>query len=210
MKEVIGNATLYLGDCMQIISEIETVDAVITDPPYGINWKPRTNHQDQPWKDIIDFDIAQILIGKKHIIWGAQYHVKALPDSDAWLTWCKRPIDSDFSLDQRSYATTETAWSDFGKSKFFSHVWDGGKRAGKKDNRSFCHPSQKPIELMEWCVNLCDDCDIVFDPFMGSGTTGIAANNLGKSFIGIEKEKEYFDIACERIFSASQQQRLFA
>ena len=129
---------------------------------------------------------------------------------EGWLTWCKRPISCDFSNDSRSYATTELAWRNWGKAKFFVHVWDGGKRAGASENRDFCHPSQKPVELMEWCIGLLpSEAEMVLDPFMGSGTTGVAAMNLQRKFIGIEREQKYFDIACKRIEQTQAQERLF-
>jgi len=209
----IGDCKLALADCRDILPTLGKVDAVVTDPPYGIGWKPRVTHQDQPWVDEIDFDIRSVLIGRHHVIWGGQYFADKLPVGEGWLTWCKRPFGGglDFSNDSRSYATTEMAWRDFGKSAFMVHVWDGGMRAGHADNRTFCHPSQKPIEVMEWCVrHLPDGSDTILDPFMGSGTTGVACVNLGRSFIGIEREPSYFDIAVRRIEEAYKQPRLFA
>ena len=207
----IGNATLYQGDCLEILPTLDKVDAVVTDPPYGINWKPRINHtgEDHLWVDDKEFDPAEFLsIGDYHLFWGAQYFSDKLPISEAWATWVKRPIDTDFSNDNRTFATTELAWSDWGKARFKCQVWDGGKRAGKAENRTFCHPSQKPVEVMEWC--LPKDSETILDPFMGSGTTGVACMNLGRKFIGIEIERKYFDIACERIENAQRQKRLFA
>jgi len=209
-KEVIGDCTLYLGDCRDILPTLGNVDAVVTDPPYGIGWKPRVNHQDQPWIDKIDFDIRDFIIGKYNCVWGGQYFCDKLPISGSWLTWCKRPIDFDFSRDNRSYATTELAWRNWGKSKFISLVWDGGMRSGVEDNRTFCHPSQKPIEVMRWCISeLPIDANLVLDPFMGSGTTGVACAKLGRKFIGIEIEPKYFDIACKRIRKAYDQPDFF-
>jgi DNA modification methylase len=205
----IGNAVLYRGDCAEVLPTLAKVDAVITDPPYGIGWKPRVNHQDQPWVDVIDFDIRDILVGDFNLIWGGQYFADKLPVNGGWLTWCKRPIDG-FDNDSRSYATTELAWRDWGKAKFMSQVWDGGKRAGASENREFLHPSQKPIELMAWCLRqLPAEAKLVLDPFMGSATTGVAALQSGRSFIGIEREPKYFDIACRRIEQAMAQGKLF-
>ena len=208
---IIGDCQLYLGDCRDILPTLPKVDAVITDPPYGIGWKPRVNHQDQAWVDVIDFDIAAIAkLAKYQIIWGGQYFADKLPPVEGWLTWCKRPIDSDFSNDSRTYSTTELAYRNFGKSAFMCQVWDGGKRAGVSENRTFCHPSQKPIELMVWCIKkLPLDIKTILDPFMGSGTTGVAAVQMGRSFIGIEREPKYFDIACKRIEQAYAQGDFF-
>jgi site-specific DNA-methyltransferase (adenine-specific) len=206
----IGRAQLWLGDCRDILPTLGRVDAVVTDPPYGIGWKPRVTHQEQPWVDVIDFDIRELLVGRFNLVWGGQYFADVLPAKEGWLTWVKRPVDCDFSRDDRSYASTELAWRDWGKPRFISHVWDGGMRAGKPENRTFCHPSQKPIEVMEWCLRqLPDDAQTILDPFMGSGTTGVAAVQMGRDFIGIEREPKYFDIACRRIEEAQKQQDLF-
>ena len=207
---IIGDCTLYQGDCLEILPTLGKVDAVVTDPPYGIGWKPRVNHQDQTWVDTIDFDIRLIIVGRYNLVWGGQYHADKLPLSEGWLTWVKRPIDADFSGDSRTYATTEIAWRDWGKARFIKHVWDGGMREGVAENRSFCHPSQKPVEVMSWCIQqLPGEAQTILDPFMGSGTTGVACVKLGRKFIGIELEPKYFDIACERITKAYDQPDMF-
>jgi DNA modification methylase len=210
IERLADGVELHLGDCREILPTLGRFDAVVTDPPYGIGWKPRINHQDQQWVDEINFDIRQFLVGSYNLVWGGQYFADKLPVREGWLSWVKRPINCDFSNDERTYATTELAWRDWGKAKFIAHVWDGGMRAGKPENRTFCHPSQKPIEVMEWCIRqLPDDALSVFDPFMGSGTTGVAAVKLGRHFTGIEIEPKYFDIACRRISEALKQPDFF-
>lgn len=207
-KETIGNAELYCGDCAVILPQLEPVDLILTDPPYGINWKPRVNHQDQQWLDV-EIDI-RILAGRGRwlCVWGGNYYADKLPASEAWRIWLKRP--AGFDDDPRTYSPCELAWTNYGgKPKIKTHVWDGGKRQGKAENRTFCHPAQKPVEVMEWCLYQCpDEPQTICDPFMGSGTTGVAAMNLEKRFIGIERERKYFDIACERISQAQAQGRL--
>ncbi len=195
-----GSVQLYLADCLSVLPQLEagSVDAVVTDPPYGINWQPRVNHQDQPWVDDRAFDPSPFLrIGRFHVLWGANFYSARLPQSEAWLTWVKRPIDFDFSNDGRSYSTTELAWSDFGKSRFMCHTWDGGMRAGDPCNRTFCHPSQKPLELMQWC--LPDGARTILDPFNGSGTTTKMARECGRRYIGIEINADYCEIARKRL-----------
>ncbi len=210
-EEIIGDARLILGDCQEIMPELGKVDAVVTDPPYGIGWKPRVNHQDQTWIDNVPFDPTPFLsVGEYHLFWGGQYYAHLLPPKEGWLTWVKRPIDFDFSNDNRTYSTTELAWRDWGKAKFICQVWDGGMRAGKIENRTFCHPSQKPIEVMEWCVgDVPKVAQTILDPYMGSGTTGVACVNLGRKFIGIEIDEDYFNIAVKRIRQAYNQGDLF-
>ncbi len=199
-----GGIDLYLGDCLEVLPQLEagSVDAVITDPPYGIGWKPRVNHQDQTWKDNVTFDPSSLLgIGQRHVFWGANHYANRLPASSTWLAWVKRPIDIDFSGDKRSYSTVELAWCDFGNGcRFFANVWDGGKRSGDASNRTFCHPSQKPIELMLWCIP--PESKVILDSYMGSGTTGVACVRTGRRFIGIENDPKYFDIAVKRIDTA--------
>jgi DNA modification methylase len=209
--EKIGDCTLYLGDCREILPTLGKVDAVVTDPPYGINWKPRVNHQDQVWVDNVQFDPRPFLaVGRYHLFWGGQYFAHLLPPQEGWLTWVKRPTNHDFSNDERSYSSTELAWRDWGKPRFMVHVWDGGMRAGDPSNRTFCHPSQKPLELMDWCLRqLPPDAQMVLDPYMGSGTTGVACSKLGRRFIGIELDETYFDTACRRIEAAYKQPDMF-
>lgn len=210
-EERIGDCRLLLGDCLSIMPLLGKVDAVVTDPPYGIGWRARVNHQDQKWVDEITFDPAEIAgAGIEATIWGAEYLAPMLPASKAWLTWVKRPlIGFDFSEDGRSYATTEIAWTNKGKSAFFPLVWDGGMRAGDPSNRTFCHPSQKPVELMEWCLRRHKDADTILDPFMGSGTTLVACAKMGRKGIGIELDPDYFDIAVDRVRKAYEQPDLF-
>lgn len=207
--EKIGDATLYLGDCREILPTLGKVDAVVTDPPYGIGIRTRVNHQERQAWDTERVDLLPLLtVGRYHLFWGGQYYADVLPPAEGWATWVKRPLDGISK--RQTHATTELAWSDFGKARFFKLVWDGGKREGCEGNRTFCHPSQKPVELMAWCVaDLPNDTEVVLDPFMGSGTTGVACAQLGRRFLGIEREPSYFDIACRRIEEAYRQPRLF-
>jgi len=201
--------TLYCADCLDVLPTLGKVDAVVTDPPYGIGWKPRVNHQDQPWEDSATCDPATFMaLGEKHVIWGGNYIAHLLPPSGSWAAWLKRPTDKgDFSIDGRTYATMELAWTDFGKSRFIVHVWDGGMRAGEEQNRSFCHRSQKPVEVMAWCLRGLTGT--ILDPFMGSGTTGVAALRHGCNFVGIEIEPKYFEIAKRRILAELAQRKMF-
>jgi site-specific DNA-methyltransferase (adenine-specific) len=193
-----GRVTLYLGDALELIDRLKA-DAVVTDPPYNIGWRPRVNHQNDGWTDDEAFDPAPWLeIGSKHLFWGGNYIADKLPPSQSWHVWVKRPSDFDFSNDPRTYATIELAWSNYGtKAKHKVQVWDGGKRQGDPENRTFCHPSQKPIELMAWCMP--KDADVILDPYMGSGTTGIAAIRTGRKFIGVERDPAHYATALERI-----------
>lgn len=191
--------TIYHGDSRDWSGG--GVDIVLTDPPYGINWVPRVNHTDPIWRDDEQFNPARWLsIGREHVFWGGNYFAQSLPHSADWLTWIKRPIEHDFSNDRRSYSTVELAWSDLGcRARFKCQVWDGGMRAGMADNRDFSHPAQKPVELMLWCLSLSKTRGVVLDPFMGSGTTLLAAKRLGRRAVGIEREEQYCEAAVKRL-----------
>ncbi len=214
--EVIGGCELYLGDCMNVMSALGKVDAVVTDPPYGINygrmlkgkgdgnggsdghgWKsygaPDWDSQ-RPAKNI--FDIIRT-ISKLQIVWGGNYFTDYLPPTMQWLVWDKG--QRDFSL-----ADCEFAWSSQQKAaRIFTYSRGKALLDGKE------HPTQKPVALMEWCLGFLKSEERILDPFMGSGTTGVACVKTGRRFIGIEIAETYFDIACERIRKAYQQPDMF-
>jgi site-specific DNA-methyltransferase (adenine-specific) len=202
-KEVIGNAELYLGDCLEILPALPKVDAVVTDPPYGIGfgakhtkWSANRGVVLGEWdKEIPDVRFLTDY-APNVIIWGGERF--GLPVTRGWLTWVKPDAAPTF-------ASTEFAWTNREKPArhfIYSIGATNGERVG--------HPTQKPAALMEWCLSLLPDSNSIIDPFMGSGTTGVACANLGRKFIGIEIEPKYFDIACERIENSQKQQRLFA
>lgn len=211
----IGDATLYHGDCLEILPTLDKVDAVVTDPPYGIDVE--TNNK---WREAIDgthrnkyskvknddkpFDPSPLLaIGGKHLFWGANHYANYLPHSKGWIIWNKRDAGSS-----GMHSDAELAWTNaIGKTRCWNQFWQGNFRPMERQH-GFVHPTQKPVKLMEFCIGLVEG--LVFDPFMGSGTTGVACANLGRKFIGIEIERKYFDIACERIDAAYAQGRLFA
>jgi site-specific DNA-methyltransferase (adenine-specific)/modification methylase len=213
--EVIGDATLYLGDCREILPTLERVDAVITDPPYGIG-EAAKNHASRDklaktpgyirseWDDRpIDHDLLQTMIatGKHAIVFGGNYY--PMPAASCWLIWDKQNGANDF-------ADCELAWTNLPKAvRIFRHLWNGMIRAGEEKGQQRVHPTQKPIAVMQWCIEQAGMPETIVDPFMGSGTTGVAAVRLGRKFIGIEREPRYFDIACERIANAQRQESLF-
>lgn len=179
---------------------------VLTDPPYGIGedggrfrGRKGQGHRVLPklgWdKSRPHEDVFAWLISAPcgSIIWGGNYFADLLPPSKGWLYWDKL-MGGDF-------ADGELAWTSLDRAlrKFTRCNKDHGKE----------HPTQKPVPLMEWCLGFLPDARTILDPFMGSGTTGVACVNLGRRFIGIEIEETYFDVACRRIEEAYRQPRLF-
>ena len=179
---------------------------LITDPPYGIGKINQGGGRPEHFKDTLKWDLAtpeklflDWLISKsdKAIIWGGNYF--DLPPSRCWLAWVKRDAVPSMS-------SIELAWTNFdANAKFFD--WTIAATNGER----VAHPTQKPLALMRWCVERANSKDeTILDPFMGSGTTGVAAIQLGRSFIGIERDPAYFAIACKRIEQAVAQGQLFA
>jgi site-specific DNA-methyltransferase (adenine-specific)/modification methylase len=196
---VIGDATLYLGDCMDILPTLDKVDAVITDPPYGIGIAAnpvRQKHEKLNWDSCApsnDVIAAVLNLSDMHCIWGGNYF--DLPPSQCFYIWDKIQPEN-FSL-----AMCEQAWV---SKKGVAKLYRQSVLSYEKQ-----HPTQKPVELMMWCIKQFGEIKLIADPFMGSGTTGVAAIQMGRKFIGIEREPKYFDIACERIENAQRQQSLF-
>lgn len=218
---IIGNATLYLGDCREILPTLPKVDAVVTDPPYGMNldtdfskmkskiFKGKTGGVGYAAikGDDSEFHPQHLFISEKILLFGPDYYANQIPKTGTWLVWDKR---LDESADKMWGSIFELIWVSIKcKKDILRHKWAGIFGMEREDEPIRLHPTQKPVGLMERCVNLLK-AERVLDAYMGSGTTGVACMNLGRKFIGIEIEPKYFDIACRRIDDAQRQQRMFA
>jgi site-specific DNA-methyltransferase (adenine-specific)/modification methylase len=208
----IGDAVLYLGDCREILPTLGRVDAVVTDPPYGIAYErggggngKHNRRNDAPIiGDGRPFDPVPWMAWPC-ILWGANHYAAQLPHG-RWLAWNKlgdlQPWDD--------FCDVEFAWQNIrAADRIFNLMWKGIVQGEKTNGGTRSHPTQKPVALMEWCIGFIPDAEVILDPFMGSGTTGVAAVQLGRKFIGIEIEPKYFDIACRRIEEATRQGDLF-
>jgi site-specific DNA-methyltransferase (adenine-specific) len=222
---IIGNATLYLGDCREILPTLPKVDAVITDPPYGIGFGYEGRKDD-------GMDLYKLLIGPLAdrplalLMYPEEMMAQVVPvlgAPDDCFIWCynsmnnrqsriwgfwgikpdwtqvkqkpKNPLDKRITNEQVDGGVRHYDWcSDLQQVKNIS-------------DEKTAHPCQLPVELVSRIARFCK-ADTVIDPFLGSGTTGVACMNLGRKFIGIEIEPKYFDIACRRIEDAQRQQRL--
>ena len=200
--------TIYHADCAQVLPFLDPVDLLLTDPPYGIKragigaWDGRGHHggsrkayEDFGWDDNRpDVDLIRLAVAKASlaIIWGGNYFIDGLKPSSKWLVWDKG---------QRiSQADGELAYTNIPGAVRIRTV---NRCAIKADGA--CHPTQKPVEIMAWCIREAGEVRTILDPFMGSGTTLVAAKNLGKRAIGIERELKYCEIAVRRL----AQQTLF-
>ena len=216
-----GRVQLYLGDCRELLPSIQC-DAFVTDPPYGIGEAAGANksrgkmakakdYGSDEWDDRTASEEVAMIASRDvpSVVFGGNYY--RLPEASCWLIWDKMNGANDF-------ADAEMAWTNLKKAvRLFPYRWNGMIRWGS-DVRE--HPTQKPVEVMKWCVgHLPDDCETICDPFMGSGTTGVACVQLNRRFIGIEKESKYFEIAKRRIMEAMgkevtvngvRQRRMFA
>lgn len=212
ITEVIGDATLYCGDCREILPTLPKVDAMVTDPPYGMNFvsnhrltKHRKisndgNEEAFAWVSMLHVLNSKYIFGR----WDNLISIKNRPTSV--ITWIK----NNWSMGDLAHEyARQTEIIMFWPGEY--HKWPSGRpqdiiSAPRTGNNE--HPTEKPVYLLERLVG--HTLGVVFDPFMGSGTTGVACANLGRKFIGIEIEPKYFDIACERIAAAYAQGRLFA
>lgn len=202
-KVVIGGATLYCGNCMDALPALLPMEAVITDPPYGIGfaaqptkWQRLAGKKAESWDDATAPDPHILLgLGRVQVVWGGNYY--PLPPSRGWLSWFKPDAPP-------SMASIELAWTNLDRNaRQFS--WSIGATNAERVG----HPTQKPLALMAWTIEQAGRPKSILDPFMGSGTTGVAAAQLGLQFVGVERSRAYFDIACRRIEDAQRQATLF-
>lgn len=224
--EQFENATLYLGDCLEILPGFGPefqVDVLLTDPPYGLKMDKglylsggktvpsgftHTHFLKKREYDLKDWDNdppskewLDVLRGlsKYQFIFGGNF--MELPPTQCFLVWDKLNGTTQF-------ADCELIWTNLKKPvRLKRHLWNGVCR---KYQEPRFHPTQKPVELINWCFSfLPENVETVLDPYMGSGSIGVSAIQMGKQFIGIEREPDWFDQACKRIEAAARQQVLF-
>jgi len=204
-------AKIYLADCREILPEMPKVDLVLTDPPYGINadsimckqagtqygkaLAAKRYYGSTDWDDeAIDIDLINKAINQadKSIVFGGNYY--EMKPSSCWLVWDKENGSNNF-------ADCELAWTNLKQAvRIFRYKWNGmlQKHMGQNKEARF-HPTQKPVELMKWCIEQSKTEGTILDPFMGSGTTLRAAKDLQRKAIGIEIDERYCEIAANRL-----------
>ena len=211
VREVtIGRCRLICADMLQVLPTLEPVDLLLTDPPYGIDYGRSggfsASHGWGQWRENVEWDTERptreafdlmLAKSKEQIIWGGNYFADLLPPSMRWLSWDKG--QREFSL-----ADMELAWTSQQKA---ARVFTYGRGKAVRDGKQ--HPTQKPVALMQWCLGFAPDAQTVLDCYMGSGTSGVACVNLGRAFVGIERDEKYFNAACRRIEDAHRQADFF-
>jgi len=201
--------TIYHGDCADIIPQLPMVDLLLTDPPYGIGeaqnkrggiqggkaCAPSKDYGAADWDDQPASDALLALAiarAEKSIIFGGNYF--DLPPSSCWLVW-------DKDNGKNTYADCELAWTNLSKAvRLKRWRWHGmlqENSGSKKEVRQ--HPTQKPLAVMAWALEMVPDAAVVLDPFMGSGTTLRAAKDSGRDAIGIDLDERYCEIAADRL-----------
>ena len=196
--------TIYHGNAREIVPCLSGVDAVVTDPPYGIRYSPSQN-SGKAWgaKTFVGstvvagdgeaFDPTFLLRFPRLVLFGANHYADKLPPSSQWIVWDKRD-----GLTSNDFADCELIYTNgSGVARLFSHRWSGALRDSEKGEPRV-HPTQKPLVLMRWIIEPLE-AQTVLDPFMGSGTTLRAAKDLGRRGIGIEIEERYCEIAAKRL-----------
>jgi len=205
-KVVIGNAELWHGDCREVLPLVQA-DAVVTDPPYGISLDTdysslagSTRTYAPIHGDNEQFDPQPWLARWPCAFFGAEHFAQVLPAGGTFHVWDKR-----VTAKPNMFADFESWWTSWpsGPSRIFRFQWVCGVHPGLTPERVE-HPTVKPVQVMCAAMQKSTHARIL-DPYMGSGSTGLACHTLGRAFVGIERERKYFDIACERISRAQAQ-----
>lgn len=203
-EQLAEGVTLWQADCRDLLASIGRFDLLLTDPPFGIGQHGGRGHRKRSRAKVqekLDWDNerpelgvfkAMLSTAPHHIIWGGNYFADCLPIRSGWLYWQKL-IGGDFSDGELAWTSRTGALHEF---------------TYRKTNAEMEHPTQKPVALLTWCLDLFPQCESVLDPFAGVASTGVAAINRGVSFTGIEREPKYFDIACRRLSEAIRMPRL--
>jgi len=215
---IIGDCTLYLGDCLEIMKSIpdKSIDAVITDPPYQINLDTdysKIGRNNNTYAPIVgdNLKIAHHFLfsqGAVQVVFGSNNWMDELPNinDNAWICWDKRCTEK---ADNAIGKPFELAYVYGSKKWKIYRIQHGGWINNDGAGTPRVHPTQKPVLLMrQILIDYTNEPDTILDPFMGSGTTGVACVQTGRKFIGIEIDPKYFEIACKRIKDAQQQMRL--
>lgn len=185
-----ASVSLFLGDCREVTDRLDA-DVLVTDPPYGLGerwqggtWGANPMYADARRWDVKpdDSDLLAMIGDRPAVVWGGNYF--ALPPSRCWLAWIKNPAMATMADFELAWTTLDRPAKGYGSTR---------NPDGPRD-----HPTQKPVGLMEWCLSFVPD-GVILDPFAGSGTTLVAAKQLGRKAIGVEVDERYCEIAARRL-----------
>jgi site-specific DNA-methyltransferase (adenine-specific) len=221
MEQITPDVTIYLGDAYELITQFPSEAALITDPPYGQDYKSHHNSGRKPSNmvrkdgnfdpilgDDQPFDPSPFLRFSTVCLWGANFYTDKLPASRGWLIWDKlagkTPCDS---------SDCELAWTNRDMPvRMFTHLWRGIMRAGEENivHSPKLHPNQKPVALMQWCLQVLSipAGTPIVDAFMGSASLGVACYRMGYPYFGLEQDPIHYQTAKTRLIKETQQLRL--
>lgn len=202
-----GQVAIYHGDSREILPTLSRADLILSDPPYGISivgssgtvggTKAGKAREYAPVHgDNEAFDPSWLLpLAQRLILWGANHYAERLPSASKWLVWDKRDGgNSD------NFADCELAWTNLGgPARLHRQMWRGMLRSETQMDGVRFHPTQKPVGLMSWCIQVAGIDGLIADPYMGSGSTLRAAKDLGRRCVGIEMEERYCELAANRM-----------
>ena len=189
------SCTIYSADCAELMPELGRFDLLLTDPPYGIGedggaqrtrGSKRKNGEKQHWDKERPASIVfsmMLSVSLDQCIWGGNYFADMLPASRGWLYWSKM-MGGDFSDGELAWTSRDAVLKELRKSK---------------ETRDRLHPTQKPLAVIKWCLGFFPAAQTILDPFMGSGTTLVAAKLEGRKAVGIEISEKYCEIAANRL-----------
>jgi len=205
--------TIFHGDCRELLSEMPKLDLVLTDPPWGVNNQNSNSDKGRGYRpydkqapsrnflqcigDDVPFDPGFLLHVDNLILWGANHYSERLPSSSFWLAWDRKVG----KVGNNSITDAELAWTrgtTYRTVRIFRHMWAGYQRDSQA-RKKHLHPMEKPLALMTWCISWFPNCELICDPFMGSGPVLEAIKTFGKQGIGIELEEKYCEIAANRL-----------
>lgn len=202
--------TIYRADALEYLRKLpdNAFDVCLTDPPYGVgiakrgmvgnkavSFAPSSWDAKRPAREYFD-EIRRV--SRVQIIWGGNYFADILGASRCWLVWHKRPKNAT------CFADCELAWTSMdANARVLVHEWNGFRK--HEPEVRFAHPTQKPLRLFSWCLShVKGEVRSVLDPFMGTGTTLVAAQKLGIRAVGIDQDRAYCEIAAGRLLKAEE------
>ncbi|SUS08827.1 Site-specific DNA-methyltransferase (fragment) [uncultured Defluviicoccus sp.] len=200
--------TIIHGDCLKYLRALpdQSISLILTDPPYGLGIAKKgqigsgKRFTPKRWDVLPPREVFAEMrrVSRHQVIWGGNYFTHYLPPSRCWLVWYKKD-----GLPKNSFADCELAWTSFNRNAaVFNCRWSGFVKDSREPR--VAHPTQKALEVMKWCVaEFSQPGDTILDPFLGSGTTAVAAKLLLRRFTGIEIDREYVAIAHKRLAEAA-------